>query len=188
MKNIVLAVTLFSVSHFVQAQTATVESSLFNIQTGFLGIYINNEARLTSSIILRSEIGLDAGIWENDFYDTSGFLLTPVLTAEPRWYYNLKKRANKNKRIDHNSGNFISIKTSYHPDWFTISNQNNINVISDLTIIPTWGIRRNIGTRFNYETGIGIGYGRYLISTDDYYYGDRDVVAVNLHLRMGYLF
>ncbi len=44
--------------------------------------------------------------------------MTPVITAEPRWYYNLNKRVSKSKNIEGNSGNFISLKTSYHPDWF----------------------------------------------------------------------
>jgi hypothetical protein len=70
--------------------------------------------------------------------------MTPVITAEPRWYYNLNKRVNKSKRIDGNNGNFISLKTSYHPDWFVISNYDNINIISDISLVPTWGIRRNI--------------------------------------------
>ena len=188
MKNFLFTFSFFIISIIGHSQTTSVEKSIYSIQTGFFGIYFNNEARLTNSIALRSEIGLDAGLWENDFYDTSGFLMAPVLVLEPRWYYNLNKRISKNKRIDNNSGNFISIKTSYHPDWFTISNHDNINIISDITIIPTWGIRRNIGKNFNYETGIGVGYGRYLINKDDYYYGDRNVVAVNLHLRIGYTF
>ena len=60
--------------------------------------------------------------------------------------------------MDGNQGNFLSIKTSYHPDWFVISNYDNINIISDISIIPTWGIRRNIGKHFNSETGIGYRY------------------------------
>jgi hypothetical protein len=48
--------------------------------------------------------------------------MTSVLTADPRWYYNLNKRVSKSKSIDRNSRNFHSLKTSYHPDWFVISN------------------------------------------------------------------
>lgn len=188
MKNLLLTLSFCGLSLLSYAQSPSIEHSVFGVQTGFFGLYFNNETRLSNSIALRSEIGLDAGLWENDFYDTSGFLMAPVLTLEPRWYYNLNKRVNKKRRIDNNSGNFISIKTSYHPDWFTISNHDDVKIISDITIIPTWGIRRNIGKHFNYETGIGVGYGRYLINKDDYFFGDRNVVAVNLHLRIGYTF
>ncbi|WP_235817882.1 hypothetical protein [Formosa haliotis] len=189
MKYLYLAIFFFAIALTTNAQTTTVEKSIFGVQTGFFGLYVNNEARLTNSIALRSEIGLDAGLWGSDFNDIYGFLLTPVLTLEPRWYYNLNKRVDKGRRTSNNSGNFVSIKTSYHPDWFTITNAEDINFIGDFTIIPTWGIRRHIGNHFNYETGIGVGYGRYLTNRDGYeYYGDKNVVAVNLHLRIGYTF
>lgn len=112
--------------------------------------------------------------------------MAPAFTVEPRYYYNLNKRINKARSITGNSGNFISLKTTFHPDWFLISNEDNVNVVSDISFVPTWGIRRTIGMHFCYEAGFGIGYRRYLQS--DGYYGDKDYVAVNLHLRIGYKF
>ncbi|CDF80984.1 conserved hypothetical protein [Formosa agariphila KMM 3901] len=188
MRNLLSTFCFFIISIIAYAQTTTVEKSIYGIQTGFLGFYANNEARLTNSIALRSELGLDAGFWGSDVNDINGYLLAPVLTLEPRWYYNLKKRTNKGRRTANNTGNFVSLKTSYHPDWFTLTNADHLNFIGDFTIIPTWGIRRHLGNHFNYETGIGIGYGRYLLNKNDYYYGDKNVVAVNLHLRIGYSF
>jgi hypothetical protein len=113
--------------------------------------------------------------------------MTPIITVEPRWYYNLNKREPKSKRIDGNSGNFISLKTSYHPDWFVISNYDDVNIISDISVIPTWGIRRNIAKQFNYETGIGIGY-RYIFAKQAGYLENESDVTINLHLRIGYKF
>ncbi|MHA7942696.1 hypothetical protein ACJOV8_006455 [Formosa sp. 3Alg 14/1] len=188
MKNHLFTFSFLIISIIANAQTTSVEKSIYGIQTGFLGLYGYNETRLTNSIALRSEIGLDAGVWGNDINDIDGFLLTPGITVEPRWYYNLKKRTKKGRHTANNTGNFVSIKTSYHPDWFTISDADHINFIGDILIIPTWGIRRHIGNHFNYEAGIGLGYGRYLVNKDDYYYGDKNVVAANLHLRIGYSF
>ncbi len=37
---------------------------------------------------------------------------------EKKIYSNLNRRKKKSRRIDGNSGNFISLKTTYHPDWF----------------------------------------------------------------------
>ncbi|WP_299777646.1 hypothetical protein [uncultured Formosa sp.] len=189
MKNHLASFAFFIISITAgYAQTTSVEESIFSAQTGFLGMYFNHELRLTNKIALRSEVGLDAGFWGSDVNDINGYLLAPVFTLEPRWYYNLKKRTNKGKRIANNTGNFVSIKTSYHPDWFTITNADHLNFIGDFTIIPTWGIRRHIGNHFNYETGIGLGYGRYITTKEDYYYGDKNVLAANLHLRIGYTF
>lgn len=187
MKKILLTLTFCGLTFMAKSQTTSVEQSTFGIQTGLLGIWVHNEARLSSQIALRSEVGFDSGIWGGDFYEKTGFLLTPVITLEPRWYYNLNKRESKSKRIDGNSGNFIALKTSYHPDWFVISNYDDIQIISDISIIPTWGIRRHIGDHFTYETGIGIGY-RYIFAKSAGYSEDESEAALNLHLRIGYRF
>ena len=182
-KNISLV--FLSLSIFCEAQNASVEKTVFGIQTGFLGLWVHNESRLSNTIALRSEIGLDAGILFTDFYGRSGFLLAPVLTLEPRFYYNVNKRSSKSKDITNNSGNFISLKTSYHPDWFVISNYED-DIVSDISFIPTWGIRRNIGTHFNYEAGAGIGY-RYIFAKAAGYYRNYSEAVANLHLRIGYV-
>ncbi|KGL61727.1 hypothetical protein [Polaribacter sp. Hel1_85] len=187
MKIILLTLTFCGLTLIAKSQNASVEQSTYGIQTGFLGIWAHNETKLSNSIALRSEIGFDSGIWGGDFYDGTGFLLTPVITLEPRLYYNLNKRANKSRRIDGNSGNFISLKTSYHPDWFVISNTDNVSIISDISIIPTWGVRRNIGNYFTYETGIGIGY-RYIFAKQAGFLKNESETTANLHLRIGYRF
>ncbi|MFI1772789.1 hypothetical protein [Thalassobellus citreus] len=186
-KKFLLALIFCGSTLIAKSQNVSVEQSTFGIQTGVLGVWIHNESKLSNQIALRSEFGLDTGIWGGSFYDKTGFLLAPVITAEPRWYYNLNKRTRKSRRIDGNSGNFISLKTSYHPDWFVISNYDNIRVISDISIVPTWGIRRNIGNHFNYETGIGIGY-VYTFAKNAGYLKNESDVAGNLHLRIGYRF
>ncbi|MFL0352690.1 hypothetical protein [Xanthomarina sp. GH4-25] len=169
-----------------EKQTASVEKSIFGIQTGAVGIWIHGEFKLSNKFVLRAETGLDMGVWENSYNNDSGVLLGPVFTLEPRFYYNLNKRLRKGKRTEGNSGNFIGLKTSYHPDLFTIGTNKDVNIIRDITIVPTWGIKRNIGKHFNYEAGFGIGYihfiDKYNLSTN------KSDVAVNLHARIGYKF
>jgi len=185
-KTVLIIIMLLSVKS-VQSQNASVENSVSGIQVGLLGLWYHNEIKLTNLIALRAEIGLDAGLYGSSINDIDGFLLAPVLRLEPRWYYNLNKRERKSKRIDGNTGNFFSLNISYHPDIFTISEEDNINLISDISFIPTWGIRRSIGEHFNFETGIGIGYIRYL-ENPSFFDNDRNDVGVNLHLRIGYRF
>lgn len=164
-------------------QTISVEKSIFGVQTGLLGIWGHNESRLTNKFSLRSEVGMDMGILigggSND-----NFILIPVLRVEPRWYYNLEKRSAKKKSISKNSGNFLTINTTYNPDWFSISNTENIEVISALAIIPKWGIKRTYGKWFTFETGIGIGYIKSLDSNYDF----SSDVGIDVHLRLGYTF
>ena len=103
----------------------------------FLGVCHYNETKLSNSVALRAELGFDSAIWGGSYYKRTRFLLTPVLTLEPRWYYNLYKRVEKLKIIDVNRGNFFSLKTSYHPDWFVISNNEDQKNVSDISIVPT---------------------------------------------------
>ncbi|UMB54921.1 hypothetical protein MKD41_05465 [Lutibacter sp. A64] len=187
MKKIIFTLVFCGLCFIVNSQTVSVEKSIYGIQSGFLGIWGHNESKLSNNIALRTELGLDAGIWGGDFYDNNGFLMIPVLTLEPRLYYNLKKRVKKSRKIAGNSGNFISLKTSYHPSWFEISNYNNIKIVSDISVVPTWGIRRNIGNHFLYETGIGIGYIYYFAKNAGFLENEGEV-AVNLHVRIGYRF
>ncbi|MDO7136881.1 hypothetical protein [Algibacter lectus] len=169
------------------AQKASVEKSTYGVQTGFLGVWVHREVKLSNEIALRAEVGMDLGLWGGDFYPKSGYLLAPVIRLEPRWYYNLDKRVSKSRSISGNAGNFLSLQTSYHPNWFTISNYDNVEVVNQVSIIPTWGIKRNIGKHFNYETGIGIGYAYYFAKSAGYLENE-GYAAVNLNLRIGYRF
>ncbi len=120
---------------------------MYGIQTGLLGAWVYNETRLTNSTALITEIGFDFGVWKSTFYNDFNdfFLLTSVIIVEPRFYYNLNKRSKKSKRIDGNSSSFVALNMSYHPDWFVISKKDDFRIVSDISIIPTWGIRRHMG-------------------------------------------
>lgn len=187
MNKTIITLILCGLTTIMLSQDASVEKSTFGIQTGFFGFWVHNETKLSNLFALRSEIGLDTGEYGNNIDGVKGFILIPAITLEPRWYYNLNKRQNKSKRTDGNSGNFISIKTTYHPDWFVISDQDNLNFITDLTIVPTWAIRRPIGNYFSYEAGLGVGYIHYF-NKDNVILINKADVAVNLHLRIGYRF
>lgn len=185
MKKILLSLTFIALILTAKAQNASVEKSTFGIQTGLLGVWVHNELKLNNQFALRSEIGFNSEIFGGNSYSGTGFLLTPGIFLEPRWYYNLNKRVSKSRNIAGNSGNFVSIKTSFHPDWFVISNYDNVKVLNQITFIPTWGIRRCLGKHFTYETGIGIGY-RYVFDDNLGYERGGGEAALNLHLRIGF--
>lgn len=187
MKKLNLSLLLFLFVFIANAQNASVEQSIFGIQTGLLGIWVHHEYKLTDHATLRTELGFDAGLWGGNFYEKTGFVMAPVISVEPRWYYNLNKRERKEKRIDGNSGNFLSLKTVSHPNWFVISNYDNLQTAADFSIVPTWGVRRNIGKHFNYEAAFGVGYG-YIFAKQAGGSENVSGVAYNIHLRIGYRF
>ncbi|MFV8357174.1 hypothetical protein ACNQGB_13420 [Flavobacterium sp. XS1P32] len=164
------------------AQTSGVEKSVFNLQSGFLGAWINHESRLSNELALRAEVGFDTGIRGGSLVGSTIVGFSPVLSVEPRWYYNIKTRESKSKYVKKNSANFITIGIKYNPDWFVISTTDNLSVAEQISFIPKWGIRRSIAkSKFNYEVGLGIGK-RYLIDFEQW------ETAADLHLRLGYSF
>lgn len=181
----------------VNAQNASVEKSIFSVQSGFIGLWINNEIKLVNNLALRSEIGIEHDIAVGDQYEGAGFIFQPVLTLEPKFYYNLNKRNQNGRNIKNNSGNYISLKTSYHPDWFVLNLDDNITKTADLSIVPTWGFKRQCGDHFTYEGGAGLGY-RIVYLKPNYYNGNshnvdgfstnRNQYTPYLHLRIGYIF
>ncbi|WP_088324630.1 hypothetical protein [Polaribacter tangerinus] len=104
----------------------SVENSMYGVQTGLLGVWGYNETKPNNEFALRTEIGLDGEYSYSDFDSPkSQYYFIPSISLEPRWYYNFKKRAKKGKSIKRNSANFLSLKTTYNPDWFIISNTDN---------------------------------------------------------------
>lgn len=183
----IFTLIFISLSIISRAQDASVEKSVFGIQTNLLGLYIHNEFKLTDVLVMRSEAGLYSKFQTGLVHNKIEYSFNPVLIVEPRFYYNLRKRALRSKDISHNSGNFVAVKTVYHPVRFVISNYDIINSRSSISFIPIWGLRRNIGSHFNFENGVGFGYTFFFAKKTDYsnLIGEP---AVNLHFRIGYVF
>ena len=184
MKKIVVVILFCAFATITKAQNSKVEKSITGIQTGFLGVWIYNEYKITHNIALRSEIGLNSGFKDHGVTD---FLMAPVFTIEPRTYYNIGKREAKKKNVKNNSANFFALTAKYNPDWFVISNNTNENVPNQILIAPKWGIRRGLGAHFNYELGVGLGIRSYFgekIGSN----GESTETAADVHLRIGYTF
>lgn len=174
---------LITFSNHAQENVSSLEKSIFTVQTGLLGVWVNNEVRLSNTVALRSEIGLDSGFFIKQDND-AGFLMAPSLGLEPRWYYNINKRRTKGKKVSNNNSNFLTSSIKYIPDWFVISNYDDVNVTEQISIIPKWGMRRNFGqSNFNYEFGAGLGYRAIF-----YQFKTKNEAVIDLHVRVGYDF
>lgn len=182
MKKIILMTTLFLGIQVFSQEKASVEKSVTGIQIGFFGSEFYNEARLSEKFSLRSQLELYPSIWGGDMYSKTGFALTPAISVTPKFYYNLQKRKDLGKNISNNSGNYVALKVEYIPDWFVISNTKDIQVSETISIIPTWGLRRNFAKNFNYEFKAGLGVGKILKK------GYSTQVVPDLSFKIGYDF
>jgi len=181
--NLIILVAFFC-ALTIKAQQPSVEKSISGVQLGFMSAWVYHEIRLFDNITLRAEGGLGAGFWyQKSFFDTnanSGFVVRPIFAVEPRYYYNLNNRYQKQKKIDNNAANFVSLNVEVDPGWIIASNEKDLSASSNISLIPTWGIRRNLGKHFNYELGVGVGY-QYVFNIG----GD---LVFRPHLRIGYQF
>lgn len=167
--------------------------SLFNVQAGAVGIFGSYEAALSTRWALRTEVGLDLYSYESLRYngtslqEDKGSFLIPVISVEPRWYYNIEKRSKKGKHTGNNSANFLTLAVKFHPDIFQIGGPEYLDLPNQLSFIPKWGMRRAISrSNFNYEIGAGIGILTYL--TDGNFTSETNDAAIDLHIRIGYTF
>ena len=170
-----------------KSQKASVEEFTYGIQTGLFGLWLYHEAKLSDQITFRSEIGYAGGLAVSFFYDSPIFFMAPDLSIEPRWYYNLDRRVSKSKTIRGNSGSFLSVNMHYFPDKFSFVSDEYVDFISQLVIVPSWGINRKIGDFFTFEFKAGVGYRHYFSENTSYGKGYNDVVVYSC-LRVGWMF
>jgi len=186
MKAIIFSLVCLLSAEMAFAQSReSVEESLFGLQAGLAGVWINYETRLSDVCTMRSEIEFTGAyartsiyLGLNSSYSSESYAFVPLFRAEPRWYYNLKRRASKGKNTLHNAANYLSVKTTLNPGFAIISK--NLKVEPSLSIIPEWGLRRNFSKHFNFELSGGVGYS-YTKS-----YGSN--LGIDLSVRFGYVF
>ncbi len=179
MRRVLIIVFFLNLFNVANAQEIKLQKSILGIQVG-LGAWIYNETRVNSHLVLRSDVGLQneiilGGVYQKFIY------IKPVFSIEPKWYYNIEKRKTSGKNILSNSANFLSLKMELLPDWFVLSSNKEASELNSFSIIPTWGIRRILAKKFNFEAGVGVGY-KYLFSSE---YNNSNNIAIKVHLRIG---
>jgi len=170
----IIVLALIGISQSTQAQKGLTEN--FNAKIGVIGGWLAYEKPLSDSFLLDIELGYIGGILNSEF------IFTSTIELEPRYYYNLNKRIQKNKNTKHNSANYLALQLSYIPDILTATTKKNskINVLKTFSAIPTFGLRRNITGNLNFDFEIGIGY----LWAKDF---DNEVTA-NLLIGLSYAF
>jgi hypothetical protein len=72
----------------------------------------------------------------------------------------------------------------YQKIFLALTNNENLVIPDQISIMPTLGIKRNIGKRFDYEIGGGFGY-RYILE-EIKHQDKKSEFAINILLRIGY--
>lgn len=182
MKKIFLLLIIV-ISYSLNAQEQSENGkSLIGIQAGFFGVNAYFEKNFSESFALRGDIDFSPSLWGGDLYSKTGFAVTPEIKISPRWYYNVNKRKENSKNTKNNSANYLTASIGYVPNLFVLSNSDGISVNPMLSVVPTYGFRRNFSRNFNYEFQAGVGVGQILKPGFDLQ------TILNLSFRVGYDF
>lgn len=138
---------------------STVESSITGLQFNLNNVAVFHERALSNQATLRFQANFGLHLEGRTIGDNVDFdlFLQPTLRVEPRYYYNLAKREAKGKRTSNNGGNFISLKTEYQLPFTLASTDADRRLRGRLSFIPRWGIRRDLGSGWDFELGLGAG-------------------------------
>ncbi|AZB32172.1 MULTISPECIES: hypothetical protein [Chryseobacterium] len=159
MKKQLYLISFALLSIYGMAQDNNVEKNITGAQIGLFGLDFYNETKIANRTTLRLEASLFPAIWGGDLYGKTGFAFYPSFTLQPKYYYNISKRAENGRNTKNNSANYVGLQIRYIPDWFVISNANNVSLSNQVNVIPTYGFRRNFANNFNYEFRAGLGIG-----------------------------
>ena len=147
---------LISFSNFAQTEPQPTIEDLGKINVGLHGVEFSYEFPLSNKFLWENSLGVGMGsrVKMNKTYYT--FILnnpTPYLKSELKYVYNTKKRLEKNKKVDLNSGNYIALQSKYSfgdKDYFDL----NKTLLTEIH----WGIQRPLGKKFTFNTHVGVGF------------------------------
>lgn len=126
---------------------------------GFSGFY---EFSLADRWTLNNEVYLAGNTYFPFRKDFDKLPLTPGINIEPRWYFNIQKRSNKDKWTANNASNFLSLRLNYHhrngvmtpfhEDKFLYSGKS-----YEFNALLMFGMRRNLTKHIFFEGSVGLG-------------------------------
>ncbi len=124
------------------------------------------------------------GMYDNIYNEKERWgMLGYGLSTESRWYYNYKKRQSKGKNVRCNSSGYfaLQLRYAYTPYQYSVGIFQYDHIGQNtLSVMPRWGMRRNLGQRFYFDGSFGLGY----------IYGEYsgNGLATMLTLSLGYVF
>lgn len=175
----IFAIVIITITNLCFAQNVE-NNELTNfgrINLGLHGLDASYEMLISKKIVWENSIGMGMG---SSIYGSSVEYLfdftkpTPYIKSELKYIYNTERRISKQKSILNNSGNYIGLQTKY-----SFGNNNHYKLNQTLLTEIHWGIQRNLGKKFLFNTHIGLGYITDFDSKDGH-------ITPTVGLRFGY--
>lgn len=145
------------------AETESTQTIEFGFPGGFTYTYEHAFAKKMTIIGrggLTGAIGYQSINFNGEKEHYWQYSIHPYIECEPRYYYNLQKRAKKGKKTINNTGSFWALRTGYV---FNPIVKHNVESGSGLYMVPCWGLRRSWGKHwvFEFEAGLALGWNNF---------------------------
>lgn len=134
-------------------------TSLTKLDLGLQGVGFSYEPRISNKMTIDLAAGAGGGynIYEGGV-DYTWNILQPAVyfMVTPKFYYNRKRRIEKGKKFQNNSGNYFGVRLKYT----TGNNDSDYNnrVYQASLINLHWGIQRPVGKKWILNGHAGAGY------------------------------
>ncbi len=184
---LILTVFLFTKAHSQEITKPQLEYNLKSVQIGYLNLVLSDETRLARKLSLKTELSFSPDKYRSDGNET-GYIVYPYLNLETRWYSNLDRRAGKDKKTEGNTGNIWSLTATYSPKYIILTNQNNPNKNSLISIGPSYTIRRTLGKNFDIEGNVGGDYGYIIKSSREFLRNNGSYFSFGAGIKLGFHF
>ncbi|WP_037319281.1 hypothetical protein [Salegentibacter sp. Hel_I_6] len=178
-KLLLLSILLFFTFHISAQETPQISTEKV-WRINFLNPAVELEHPTGEYSTFSSGLGIGYGGGHPDLtYGAPGFIyiIAPFLDLQQKWFYNLNKRVQKDRTVDNNSGNFVSLRLITRGP----SVAENVYRTSDYDFAfgPTWGIQRKYGKNFHLLFDVGP---HYYLDT----HGNGNIFPIMFQLNLGF--
>ena len=159
MKKLFLIIFCFIFSKNFGQDASTrpvVAESLFSLN--FLVPAVEFEAGVTENTTLDFNFGIGFGLASGMYRNGVEFGFFPTFQVQYRYYYNLVKRLEQEKKISDNNGNYFAGHVSMSSGKPVIGALEYTNNFSS-TVGVVWGLQRIYDSGFKLNLNLGAGYG-----------------------------
>jgi len=126
------------------------------------GIGYEHSIGKTQTIAVQAFMNFSAVFYEDVYGERvkTDVYFDPAFTAQYRYYYNFKKRADDGKRTEMNSGNYVA--AVYEGIFSKAPLKNDFVEEADRRLLSrigaVWGLQRNFMKRLSLDVNVGLGY------------------------------
>jgi hypothetical protein len=160
-----------TITGFSQMRKIDQETEVTNVtKITLLNPGLSYEAKVGRSQTIYTQAFLNlSGVYDD--YAGATFYIDPALTLQYRYYYNGKKRQEREKRTEMNSMNYLApvyevifTRAALFSGYVEETSRRSVHRLG-----AVWGIQRNYKSRFSLDLNLGLGYMFGKSTTYDYW-------------------